>query len=322
MFILAVGLALLRGPKDSFNLLISRFIVLAILVANALSGHSGSTGLVGIIPDTLHQLAAGLWAGGLLQLALIWLPKKSERTNGEKRSHLLQLLTKFSNLALVSVILVLISGAILTINQLDSPTQLLDNLYGRAVLAKILLLLPIIGIAAINRRVIVPRLASDSTNGYASLLQRLRRWVLAEVALVAVILFFAASLTLSSPPSHVPDGTTITDSGRSQHLHQTGEKGTISLDILRDKIGENRFEISVQSPNGEPLDGILKIWMRFEFQGEELGTIEVTAEPHDDSHFLFEGAYMNLPGEWLIKVLVRIRGEAKDLAAEFRLDVE
>ena len=115
----------------------------------------------------------------------------------------------FSTLALVSVGIMLVSGAYAAFEQVGSVPALVGTLYGRWLLAKLALLLPLLGIAFVNRAHLRPGLERAVMIGSGEpdariLIGRLRRLVLLEVLLVVAILVAVAILGLTTPARHDP----------------------------------------------------------------------------------------------------------------------
>lgn len=320
IFLFATGIALLSGNLDQFNLSLTRVLAILILFANALSGHSGALGFVGILPDVIHQFAAALWVGGLAQLAFLWIPGANIEIPGDKSKLIKTLILRFSNLALISIPLITLAGVFLALQHLGSFNQLFTSIYGQSVLAKAVLLIPIFVLAAINRRVILPKLSEAAVGD--STLPRLRKLILTEVSIVVMILFFAAVLTLNSPPLAGEESIPVQVTRGSQQFIHPGEENTLILDVSSTESGQDRFDIGVETSEGLPREGILKVWMTFQFQDEELGVVQADAMLHGETHYVIEGTYLNLPGEWLLTLFVRIRGQAEDLHAEFPLHVK
>lgn len=151
------------------------------------AGRLGPRALL-LILDALHQLAAGVWIGGLLHLTV----------SGALRIHAPEagvLLKRFSTVATVAVVVLVVSGVGLTLSYVDGPPALLGTAYGVMVLTKVAVLGGVLGLGAANF-VAVRRLAA----GADVPLGRLRRFVEVEFGLGLTVLFIAASLT-SLPPA-------------------------------------------------------------------------------------------------------------------------
>jgi putative copper resistance protein D len=138
--------------------------------------------------DAAHQLAVAVWVGGLAHL-IVYVARA--RREPDPRAGVV--VRRFSTLALVSVAGLVMTGVGLTVKYVDEPAAMIGTAYGVMILSKVLLLLAILVVAAVNHRLV--RRASD--DGVRS---RLGRLVEVELGLAVTVLFAAASLT-SLPPA-------------------------------------------------------------------------------------------------------------------------
>ena len=138
--------------------------------------------------DALHQLAAGVWIGGLAQLlVLAWGRSAPPWPAG--------LLKRFSATALAAVAVLVAAGAGLAFAYVDGVGALLGTSYGLMVLSKAAVLAGLLVLGALNFFT-VRQLPDTADVGPL----RLRRLVEVEFGLGATVLFVAASLT-SLPPA-------------------------------------------------------------------------------------------------------------------------
>ena len=164
-----------------------------LVLCPALAGHGSSQSPVALnFPvNVIHVGAMAVWLGGLGALLLV-LPAatRSAATTADRARLLAGPLARFSTVALAMVALIMATGLIQAYVYVRHLGDLLSTGYGRAVLAKFLLLLCVIGVAAYNRRTSVPRLEAIAERGEApgrpGVL--LRRALRAEVALLVVVL--------------------------------------------------------------------------------------------------------------------------------------
>jgi len=138
--------------------------------------------------DTLHQLAASVWIGGLVHLTA------AAFRRGET-AWPLRVLRRFSATALGAVATLVLAGVGLAFCYVDTPRALLGTGYGAMILTKGVILIGLLGLGGTNF-LAVRRLGTRSEVS----LVRLRRFVETELGLGLVVLFVAASLT-SLPPA-------------------------------------------------------------------------------------------------------------------------
>ena len=183
-----------------------------LVLAPGLAGHPGATDprWASLLASFAHVLAFSVWAGGLALLVGA-VPAATRALEGAGKTRLLAaLVDRFSVVALAAVAVLLASGVIQTILQLEAWSELLDTGYGRAILAKAALLAILIGLGAINRQRNRPRLdelARSGTEAPGDTGRLLRRTMRTEVALIGGVLVVTALLTLLSPSAGSPSGT-------------------------------------------------------------------------------------------------------------------
>ena len=133
-----------------------------LLAGEALSSHEAAArpfaGLpLGMLGDLAHLLATAAWTGGLLYFAVILLPVLRATGPAVAEPLLGRLIPRFATLALVSVAVLVVSGvANLAVHTLD-PLAVVASDYGRVLLFKHLLFLPLLAVGALNQRVLRPR---------------------------------------------------------------------------------------------------------------------------------------------------------------------
>jgi len=167
--------------------------VLTVLLGVGSAWTSHAAGRLGpravlLVLDALHQLAAGVWIGGLLHLTVL---ASSRRDSGWSTAFL----KRFSAISFASVVALVVAGVGLTLAYVDGPGALLGTSYGSMILTKVVVLGGLVLLGAANFFA-VRRLPA----GADASLPRLRRFVEVEFGLGATVLFVAASLT-SLPPA-------------------------------------------------------------------------------------------------------------------------
>ncbi|HEY1593451.1 MAG TPA: FixH family protein [Solirubrobacteraceae bacterium] len=172
----------------------------AVLIVPGAAGHAAQTSPRGLTMafDWLHMAAGSVWIGGLIGLLLIWVGLgRGLRVDG-----LRAIVPRFSNVALVSVIVIAATGIGETIEHMPAVNALWDTGFGVAILVKTGLLLVVIAVASGNQFRSKPGLVASREHPErggpaAGLLGRLSS---VEVAIIAGIVFAAAVLTSLAPP--------------------------------------------------------------------------------------------------------------------------
>ena len=153
--------------------------------------------------DGVHLLAAGVWAGGLLPLALL-LRAAGREEGADARPYAVVAARRFSRCALVLVITLALSGTGMAVTNVGTVAGLVGTTYGRLLLAKVVLLVPILALAAVNRSVHLPRLSGDGATVGRPAMRRLARFVVVEGALALAILAVVGAMTVTPPARHEP----------------------------------------------------------------------------------------------------------------------
>jgi putative copper export protein/mono/diheme cytochrome c family protein len=176
----------------------------AALVPVAAAGHAAAVepGTARAIAlDGLHLIVAGVWVGGLLPLALL-LRDAATSAGADARPYAVLAARRFSRLALGAVLTLAVTGALLATLHVGSVAGLVGTSYGRLLLAKLSLLGLVLLLAAVNRSVLLARLAGDGPTVGRPAMQRLAAFVTVEAGLALAILGIVAALGLTPPARH------------------------------------------------------------------------------------------------------------------------
>jgi putative copper resistance protein D len=173
----------------------SLFLLAGVCLASlAWAGHaaagSGVQGRIQLASDALHLLAAGAWLGALPGLVLLLGAKPGLAASAVAAR-------RFSVLGIASVGTLLLTGIINARYLVQTLPRLFGTDYGRLLLAKIALVAVMLALAAVNRLVLTPRLASDGESA-----ARLRRNARGEVAAGLGVIAIVAVLGITIPGAH------------------------------------------------------------------------------------------------------------------------
>lgn len=168
------------------------------------SGHAAAAEpdvVAAIAIDAVHLVAAGIWIGGLLPLTLL-LWAAGVEAGADARPYAVRAARRFSRWALGAVGVLMISGAGNAMTHVAGVPGLVGTPYGRLLVGKLLLLVPLLGLGAWNRLRVLPALAGDGASVGRPAMRQLGRFVLAEAALGAVVLGLVAAMALTPPARH------------------------------------------------------------------------------------------------------------------------
>jgi copper transport protein len=270
----------------------------------ALAGHGSSQSPVALnFPvNVVHVAAMAIWLGGLASLLLILPAATRSATTPADRGRLLAgPLARFSTLALVMVALIMATGLIQAYVYVRHLGDLLSTGYGRAVLAKFLLLLGVIGLASYNRRVLVPKLRRiaelGGSPGAPGIL--LRRALRGEIALLVVVLGVTAALASYAPPVSAQAGP----------FAITTEVGptTLEMDVDPARVGANQVHLyffdtktGAQFKRGKELTATATL------PDKSIGPLPLEVQPAGPGHWVIPAALLNAPGDWEIELQLRV----------------
>jgi copper transport protein len=196
-----------RGRRELETLTL--VLAAAALATPVAVSHASVSGRLATLADTAHIAAAATWVGGLafLTAALLLAGAERWRLAGDA-------VPRFSKVAVAAVAVVIAGGLVNAYLQVRSWSALWETTYGRLLLAKIALLLPLLGLGALNNRYAVPRLRAAVAS--AAEQRRFLRTVGAELALMTGIVAVTAVL-VSAPPA------------RTQHAQPQSHRGEVQF---------------------------------------------------------------------------------------------
>lgn len=155
--------------------------ITALVLCKSLNGHASAFDFTFIsVPlNSIHIIAAGIWAAGLTFIIMFWKKQKL---------YVMSFLPTFSTYALISFILMAVSGSIITF--IYSPSfVLLSNDWSRILLVKIIVVAIVVVFAVLIRKKIIE---SNKSLG---------KWIILDFSLMILILILVSILTYLSPSS-------------------------------------------------------------------------------------------------------------------------
>ena len=270
--------------------------VVAVLVATGLvftpglSGHASVSGPVSTAADAAHVSAAAVWTGGLAFVVIALVMTRGERWRLAASS-----VPRFSTMAVVSVAVLLIAGAINGYLQVRAWRGLWETEYGVLLLVKIGLVLPLLALGAYNNRYAVPRLREQ----IASMVERRRFLRLAGVELVIMLVVVGVTAGLVNAP---PARTEIEMHDESAMELMLGPMRA-TLEVMPGAVGRN--EIHVEFSKGRPDE--LRVSATLE--ARKIGPLRYRARRGmEPGAYVVKGANLAPSGEWELRIDAR-RGE-------------
>jgi copper transport protein len=230
----------------------------AVLVLPGTSGHAGQTAPrgVSVLLDWLHLVSGSIWLGGLIGLLVLWGSLGSAR----RVAGLIVCVPRFSNVAFVSVLLLLGTGIGATVLHLPVLSALWQTSYGKVILIKIAILAATMPLAATNLLRTKPQLvASVEHSELGRPAARLLRGLVSGEALLIAGAVFAAALLSSlapPPPAFAEEGSALARVGPGRVasvVHQDGYTLQFLIDPNR-AAAPNSFAVRI-TRNNKPVRG-------------------------------------------------------------------
>jgi len=289
-------------PADARRETIAFFGLAAGLTATLVS-HAAAAGDLGYVAiDYLHVIAVSIWLGGAATFAYVAMP--SART--EDPTELGRTIWRFSLTALVAVAVIVTTGALASFDRLVLIEDLVETPYGIALLAKIVLLLGLLALGALNLLVWGPRMRRGLGAGV-----QFWRGVVGESALFAGVLVAAAFLTAFVPPAQ-PSGAAFDET-----KHVSGLR--IEMLAASTLPGRNRYVVRVHQ-GLTPVSGAEKVALRFTMVEHDMGEQELVATERAPGEYVAEGSPAAMLGTWKVETIVRLAGR-QDIHALFTVPV-
>jgi copper transport protein len=300
---------------------------LAYLLVTASVSHAaaGRGSVWATLSDFVHLVAASVWIGMLVQVAVTAVWARRNLTRQAQAVVLADVLRRFSIAALISVALLLFTGVVNAVIELNEPGDLLETGYGRALLIKLVLIAPLLVAGALNAYLFRPQVDEEADRvitarrgglsaGWEELHRTLSRTVAVEAALAVTVLLVVGYLAQVAPPRSALASPSV-----QGKFIETRSAGGVSVTLVVDpnQPGQNAFETYL---TGDALS-VERVRLVFEQQKRGAFQSDIILE-RSNSPLIYAGAgpYLDQAGKWRVTVELR-RSSGADLALPFAVEV-
>ncbi|MFJ4007829.1 copper resistance CopC/CopD family protein [Streptomyces sp. NPDC090023] len=290
-------------------------VALALTWSAAEHASAGIQVPLAITSTTLHLLATAAWLGGLAAL----LPTLRAGLPS-------QVVTRFSRMALTSVIVLVVTGVYQSWRGLGSWQALTDTTYGRVLLAKLAAVALLLAVAAWSRRWTArladvpaakvlepaggPPLPAPAPPAPGIPVRALRRSVLAEAGVGVVVLVLTTLLT-STLPGRAAEEAATAETGIPATSVTTvpftvgqGGHGKVQITFDPGRVGTNSVQAVVYGANGA-LAAVPELRITMTLPAQRLGPLDT--EVADRGGYWATNSFdLPIPGTWTMKVTVRV----------------
>ncbi len=258
------------------------------------AGHARTSGSLALVADVAHLTAGSVWVGGLAFTVFALVRAREDRWPLAARA-----VPLFSRLAVISVAVLVLAGALRGYEEVRTWRGLWDTTYGLLLLAKVGLVLPLLALGAYNNRYAVPRLRKQ----IASIVEQRRflRAAGAELAIMAVIVG-VTSVLVTEPPAKA--------SIKPPKLFATTAPiGNLEVNMVVEpaRTGPNVIHLYFFTQAGVPAN-TAETKLSATLPSENLGPLRFQLQRLVPSHYTISAATVPIPGDWQFRIEIR-RGE-------------
>lgn len=230
--------------------------------------------------------------------------------------------SRFSALAGISLVLLVIAGGLLAWKELGSFSALGSTSYGRALLIKIGIVALILVAAAYNRWRLLPLIeaeedaeADDPTQLRGRAWTHLTRSVVGEAVAIVVVLGVTAALVNITPPKNAAASETTS----SVQTKPVGDAAA-EVALIPAQVGNNSVHITYFDADKRPVDIAQKVTVELTNPEQSIGPISRDGTKAATGHFIIDGLQVPTSGKWTLTLITRM-SDFEQERTEFTYDV-
>ncbi len=287
----------------------------ATMFSHVAAGHAGAPGSTmwpNLASQWLHFVFIGAWIGGL-----VWLLAGTRSRPEDERAAPVR---RFSMLATVSVAVVVVTGTWRALDAIgfDQLEALVSTGYGRLLLIKLGVIVPLVALGSVNKFWNVPAIVRGEGRH-----RRLRQTVRGEVLLAAGVLTVTGFLASSPPPDihAMADGehadAAAAENGLTVEGSDFGTTVRVQLNVDPGQVGDNRFTVRIADyDTGEPVDAV-RVALRFSIPDRpEFGPSLLELEPTVPGTWQGSGTAIAQPAVWRVTLIVTFAADGLEIPLE------
>ena len=281
-----------------------------LLAGSTLTAHAAAAGAIGIMADLAHLFAVAVWMGGLASLLVVLRAAAPADRGPLART----LVPRFSAVAGVSLGIVVVTGLYNTWLEVPSLRGFIETPYGRGLLVKLALVVGVVGLGALNRFVLLPRLKARAGSGLVPDLARFLESAAGEVTLGVGILLAVAVIT-TMPTARATEALAAR---QPLILTAAAEDLPVQLTITPAQPGWNRFDAVVTDRENRPVASDARVMVHLLKLDQRIDATTAGLAHQGQGRYVAEGGQLAVPGWWQVDVIVRRRGHL-DVTTTFPL---
>lgn len=261
-----------------------------------------------IAADLVHLLTGAFWVGGVIGLLCTLAIARPATHRGVPRVHpntLVEVVARFSHHALLSVIVLAISGTVMAILIIGSWGTLFGSDYGRILLIKLGIVAAVVLPAAWNRLHLLARIIKQPSEQqqWASL----RRTLTGEAVLLMAVIAVTGFLANTSPTTaqeHHHGGESPAATAEEAPLYAQSQGLIVDGLLTPASTGENTLTFRLEY-DGEPVT-VEEVALDARLPEQQLGPFTAAPKLNPDTGEYEATLTMPIAGEWQIHISARI----------------
>jgi copper transport protein len=322
-----------RGtPPSTAQVVAGGALAAGLVISTAAIGHpvAGPWPWLAVAVTVVHVAGMAVWLGGLAGLLLAVLRPEVAATE------VAEVVPRYSRLAFGAVSALVVSGTVQAVREVETPTALFVTPYGWVLVAKLVLVAVVLAAAGVSRVWVQQRLgvrrsrhggrrsltahafsatapdgdveAAAQARGVlqsesaAAHVPALRRSVLVEVAVAAVVLALSAVL-VGLPPARAAVAQPVDALLPLQS--STGPSGSVQVSIDPARPGGNVLHVYLFDDTGQ-LTQPAGITVSLSEASQQIGPLDVELQPAGPGHYLADAMDIPGAGTWTLAVSVRL----------------
>jgi len=282
---------LLRGETGRVDQILLAVLGGAAILTWPVAGHPAASPVaaVSVVVDAVHLASMAVWLGGLTMLVAFLLRQANERELGA----ILPIWSRWATLAVGALVL---AGTVQALIEVGTPDALVSTTYGRLIIAKVVLLGAVVGVAAYSRKLVLSRMAPGEP-------RRLRRSVGLELGITAVVLGLAAVLVQTTPARTASANEDVGGPGFYTAVLDSN-LFKLQVDVDPAKKGNNSIHLYAYDKSNKPLP-VVEWKGTAALPANDVAPVDIPMLPLTDNHASGEIA-LPIEGDWQLKFTVRI----------------
>jgi len=281
---MAIAWCAWQGSGIRMARVLSTLAMAGVGLSLAASGHAATASPQWLTRPSLflHGIAVAYWVGALAPLAVV-----ARRCTDD----LPRVLKQFSAIAVPLVGLLVLSGLVLSIIQLGSLRALIETQYGIILSIKLSLVILLLGLAALNRFILTPRVVANDENT-----RPLLGSIVIECVLVLGILAVVAGWRFTPPPRATIASVTTP---LSVHIHT--DAAMFQVLVSPGKVGANDFVLQLMTGDAALLPA-KEATLMLSLPERGIEPMERRATLGPDGNWHVRGVMLPLAGRWHMQI--------------------